>query len=81
MVHVDQLVLDPCHQERTNWIKDKLARRMDERVVNVGTDPIRAQEMMVVVSIACQTSDTGPIIVSNDKVTPTIIIRSGSRKK
>ncbi len=39
VVHVDQLFLDPCHQDRANWIRDKLARKTDERVVNVGTDP------------------------------------------
>ncbi len=69
VVHVDQLILDPCYQERTNWIRDMLACKMDDNVVNVGTDPIRPQQMTVGISIACQTSDTDPIIISNDKVT------------
>ncbi len=25
VVDVDQLWLDPCHQGRTNWVRDKLA--------------------------------------------------------
>ncbi len=25
VVHVDQLILDPCHQDRTNWIRGELA--------------------------------------------------------
>ncbi len=24
VVHVDQLWLDPCNQERTNWIRDEM---------------------------------------------------------
>ncbi len=28
VVHVDQLILDPCHQDRANWIRDKLARKL-----------------------------------------------------
>ncbi len=43
VVHVDQLILDPCHQDRANWIRDELACNVDDRVVNVGTDPIRPQ--------------------------------------
>ncbi len=70
MVHVDQLILDPCQQERTNWIRDELVHKMDDLVVDVGTDPIRPQQMTVGVSIVCQTYDTDPIVVSNDKVTP-----------
>ncbi len=31
VVHVDQLILDPCHQYRANWVKDELARQIDER--------------------------------------------------
>ncbi len=75
VVHVDQLILDPCHQERTNWIRDKLARKiMDNKVVDKSTDPIRPQQMTVGVSIACQTSDTDPIVISNDIAAPTIIV-------
>ncbi len=40
VVHEDQLWLDTCHQDRTNWIRDKLAHRMDDGVVNMGTNPI-----------------------------------------
>ncbi len=28
VVHVDQLILDPCHQDRANWVRDELARRI-----------------------------------------------------
>ncbi len=45
VVHVDQLILDPCHQYRANWDRDKLARQIDERVIDVGTDPIVSQQM------------------------------------
>ncbi len=45
VVHVDQLFLDPCYQERTNWIRG-------EMVVNAGTDLIRPQQITVDVSIA-----------------------------
>ncbi len=36
MVHVDELFLDPCHQERTNWIRNELTRRTYEKVINMG---------------------------------------------
>ncbi len=26
VVHIDQLILDPCHQDRANWARDELAR-------------------------------------------------------
>ncbi len=50
-------------------------------VIDVGTDPIVPQQMIVGVSIVCQTSDTDPIVVSNDKVAPTIIVCRSSRRK
>ncbi len=81
VVHVDQLILDPCHQDRANWIRDELARQIDKRVIDVGTDPIVSQQTTVGVSIACQTSDTDPIVVSNDKVSPAFIARKSSRQK
>ncbi len=81
MVHVDQLFLDPCYQEKINCIRDELARRKDERVVKAGTYLIRPQQMTAGVSIMCETSVTDPIVVSNDKVTPTIIVRRSSRRK
>ncbi len=81
MVHVDQLILDPCHQDRANWVRDKLSRQIDEWVINVGTDPIVSQQTTVGVSIECQTSDTDPIVVCNDKVAPTIIIHRSLRPK
>ncbi len=37
VVHVNQLILDPYHKDRANRIRDELARKPDERVVNVGT--------------------------------------------
>ncbi len=81
VVHVDQLILDPCHQERTNWIRDELASKIDDLMVEVGRDPLRPQQTTVGVSIACQTSDTDPIVISNNKVTPTIIACRSSRRK
>ncbi len=32
VVHVDQLCLYPCHQERTNWIRDELVHQVDNRI-------------------------------------------------
>ncbi len=43
VVHMDQLILDPCHQDRTNWIRDELARQIDKRVVDKDTDLIKSQ--------------------------------------
>ncbi len=79
VVHVDQLILDPYNQDRANWVRDELARQIDERVIDVGTDCIISQQMTVGVSIACQTSDTDPIVVSNNRVAPTIIVHRSSR--
>ncbi len=42
VVHVDQLILDPCHQYRANWVIDALARRIEEQVIDVGTDLIES---------------------------------------
>ncbi len=81
VVHVDQLILDSCHQDRANWVRDELARKIDKRVIDVGTDPIMSQQMTVGVGIACQTTDTDPIVVSNDKVAIAIIVRRSSRQK
>ncbi len=52
VVHVDQLILDPCHQDRANWFRDKLARQIDEKVIDVGTDPIVSQQKTVGVSMS-----------------------------
>ncbi len=79
VVHVDQLILDPCHQDRANWVRDEHAHQIDKRVMNVSTDPIVSQQTIVGVSIACQTSDTDPIVVSNDKVASMIIVDRSSR--
>ncbi len=81
VVFMDIFFLDTCHQERTNWIRDELARQEDDKVVNVGTDPIRPQHTTGGVSIACQTFDTDPIVISNNKVTPMVIIHWSSRRK
>ncbi len=54
VVRVDQLILDPCHQDRANWVRDELARRIEERVIDVGTDPIESRTTTVGVSIACK---------------------------
>ncbi len=63
VVHVDQLILDPCHQDRANWVRDELALQVEEQVIYLRTDPIVSQKMTVGVSIACQTFDTDPIII------------------
>ncbi len=68
VVHVDQLILDPCQQDRANWVRYKLAHQIDERVIDMGTDPIVSQQTTMGVSITCQTSDTDPIIVFKVKV-------------
>ncbi len=31
VVHVDQVILDPCHQDSANWIRDELAHNVDDR--------------------------------------------------
>ncbi len=79
--HVDQLILDPCHQDRANSVRDELALQINEWVIDVGTDTIISQQTTVGVSIACQTSDKDPIVVSNNKVALTIIVRWSSRRK
>ncbi len=81
VVQVDQLIIDPCHQDRANWVRDELPRHIEELVINVGTDPIESQMMKVGVSIACQTTDTDPIVVVNDNIAPTSIGRKSSRPK
>ncbi len=81
VVHVDQLVLDPCHQDRANWVRDELARRIEERVIDVCSDPIKSRMMTMGVSIACQTTDTDPIVVTNDNIAPTSTICRSSRPK
>ncbi len=81
VVHVDQLILDPCHQDRANWIRNELAHNVGKRVSDVGTDSIESQQMTDGVSIVCQTSDTDLIVVSNDKVAPTVIVCRSSRRK
>ncbi len=67
VVHVDQLIIDPCHQDRANWVRDELAHQIDERVIDVDTDHIMSQQTTVGVSIACQTSDIDTIVISNYK--------------
>ncbi len=44
VVNVDQLILDPCHQDRANWVRDELAHQIDLRVIDVGTDSIVSQQ-------------------------------------
>ncbi len=80
VLHVDWFIVDPCHQDKANWVRDELARQ-EEKVIDVGTDPIVSQQMTVGVSIACQTFDSDPIVVSNDKAAPTIIVRKSSRRR
>ncbi len=79
VVHVDQLILHPCHQDRSNWVRDELARRIEEQVIDVGTDLIESRMKTVGVNIGCQTSDTDPIVVANDNIAPTSTVRRSSR--
>ncbi len=79
--HVDQLILDPCHQESANWVRDELALHIEEWVINVGTDPIEPRTKTVGVSIVCQTSDTDPIIVANNSKAPMSTVCRSSRQK
>ncbi len=51
-VHVDQLILDPCHQDRANWVRDELAHK-EEKVIDVGTYIIVSQQTTAGVSILC----------------------------
>ncbi len=81
VVQVDQLILDPCHQDRANWVRDELAHQIKEKVINVGTDPIVSQQTTAGVSIACQTFDTDPIIISKDKSALMIMVRRSSRRR
>ncbi len=81
VVHVDQLILDPCHQDRANWVRDELLHRIEERVIDVSTDPIESRTMTVGVSIACQTIDTDPIVIANDNISPMSTVRRSSRPK
>ncbi len=81
VVHVDQLILDPCHQDSANWVRDELARRIEEWVIDVGTDPIESRMMRVGVSIACQTTDRDHIVVTNDNIAPTSTVRRSWRPK
>ncbi len=81
VVHVDQLILDPCYQDRANWVRDELAHQIDEKMIDVGTNPILSQQTTEGISIVCQTSDTDLIVVSNGKVAPAIIVLRSSRRK
>ncbi len=44
VLDVDQLIIYPCHQDRANWVRDELARQIDEKVINVGTDHITTDD-------------------------------------
>ncbi len=81
VVHVDQLWLDPCHQDRTNWVRGKLARLKDmNNVVDKGTSPSPIEMVTMGVSISCQTNDIEPIFAKSNKNTPRITVhRSGRR--
>ncbi len=81
VVHVDQLILDPCHQDMANWVRDEIARRIEEWVIDVGTDPIESRTTTVGVCIECQTSDTNPIVITNDIKVPTSTVHRSSRLK
>ncbi len=62
-VHSDELQMDPCNQDRPNWIKDKLARPQLQ-YATVSTDRV----------VPAQTSPKLPTsIVPPGKGTPTIV--------
>ena len=83
MVHVDQLWLDPCHQGRSNWVRDEIDRlkangnRVD---MAFNTDPIIARATTEV-SISCQTDDTTQPIIVSSKNTPKTNVRRTNRLK
>ncbi len=81
MVHVDQLILDPCHHDRANWVRDELAHRKEEQVIDVCTNPIELRTTIVGVSIVCQTTDTDPIVIANDNIAPMSTVRWTSIQK
>ncbi len=81
VVHVDQLILDHYHQDRANWVRYELARQIEELVIDVGTDPIESRMTTVGISIACQTSDTDPIVVANDNNASTSTVHRSLRRK
>ncbi len=59
VVHVNQLWLDTCQQDRTNWVRDELANLKDmNNMVDRGTSPNPTETVMVGVSIVCQRSST-----------------------
>ncbi len=81
VINIDQLILDPRHQDRANCVREELAHQIEEREIDVGTDLIISQQTTVGIRIACQTSDTDPIIVSNDTVAPILIVCMSSKRK
>ncbi len=81
VVDVDQLILDTCHQDSANWVRDEHVCQINEWAFDVGIDPIVSQQTTLGVIIACQTSDTDLFGGSNDKVAPTIIICGSLRRK
>ncbi len=81
MVHVDQLWLGPCHQDRTNWIRDEMAHRDEENVANRRPDHLLPQFVIVGSSVACQTCDMEPIVTSDNNKTPKVTVRRSSRRK
>ncbi len=61
----------------TNWIKEELAHRACEILVNKGTGPLLLRLATVDVRIACQTSDTDLIVApSNNSATNITVPRS-----
>ncbi len=81
VVHVDQLWLDPCHQDRPNWITDEMNHCEVERITTRGTDPFHPRTVTVGVSITCQTSDTDPIFIENNNPTPKVTVHRSMRRK
>ncbi len=75
MVHVDQLWLDTCLQDRTNWVRDEIITLKDvNNVVNRGTSLNLTEKVTVGVSIECQTVDTEPIVFRRNKNTPRVTV-------
>ena len=83
VVHVDQLWLDPCHQDRSNWVRDEADRLTEKRNtmdMAHNTDPDVARTTTGV-SISCQTNDMAQPIIVSSKSTPRTHVRRSNRLK
>ncbi len=82
VVHVDQLWLDPCHQDRTNWVRNELFLLKDvNNMVDKGTLHSPTETVMMDISISCQTNDIESIIAKSNKNTARITVCRIWRRK